>query len=186
MNEKLNFADDELYEELGGSQLWVDEDDEDLQACIRLHTHHIVDSKIPRRRSTICYKFLTVSSVYLKISLKHLTTSIKIKDNLSKLTYLCPLFYVIEIRASTDFNTPPGIIVFCHYLVSFATAKMCINSLRNCLHGIWSRIPNSKWEIERFTNLRVDIIPTQYPLSEKPGLPDYIRSNPHIISVEIR
>ena len=33
-------------------------------------------------------------------------------------------------------------------------------------------------------SLCVDIIPTDYPLGEVYGLPDYLKNNPHIIALE--
>ena len=48
----------EFYKQQGEPQLWDDEDNESLQACICQHVHHMVDRKIPGRRSTIYYKSL--------------------------------------------------------------------------------------------------------------------------------
>ena len=55
---------------------------------------------------------------------------------------------------------------------------------RNLEQDIYSERPNSKWQIEKITNLCVDIIPTDYPLGEASGLPDYVKNNPHIITLE--
>ena len=55
---------------------------------------------------------------------------------------------------------------------------------RNLEQDIYSERPNSKWQIEKITNLRVDVIPTDYPLGEASGLPDYVKNNPHIITLE--
>ena len=43
------------------------------------------------------------------------------------------------------------------------------------------QIANGK---EKITNLRVDVIRTNYPLGEASGLPDYVKNNPHIIAFE--
>ena len=55
---ELRQCEKEFYEQQGEPQLWDNEDNENLRACIRQHVHHMVDCKIPRRRSMIYYKFL--------------------------------------------------------------------------------------------------------------------------------
>ena len=55
---ELRRCEKEFYEQQGEPQLWDDEDNENLRACIRQHVHHMVDRKIPGRRSTIYYKSL--------------------------------------------------------------------------------------------------------------------------------
>ena len=54
----------------------------------------------------------------------------------------------------------------------------------NFEQDIYNEHPNSKWQIEKIINLRVDVIPTDYPLGEASGLPDYVKNNPHIIAFE--
>ena len=55
---------------------------------------------------------------------------------------------------------------------------------RNLEQDIHNERPNSKWQIEKITSLRVDVIPTDYPLGEASELPNYVKNNPHIIAFE--
>ena len=55
---ELRRCEKEFYEQQGEPQLWNDEDNENLLACIHQYVHHMVDRKIPGRRSTIYYKVL--------------------------------------------------------------------------------------------------------------------------------
>ena len=44
--------------------------------------------------------------------------------------------------------------------------------------------PNTKWVIERIVNMRIHLVINAYPLGKPPHLPDYIKNNHYIISLE--
>ena len=100
--------------------------------------------------------------------------------------YPCLLYFNIERLMSTDASRNNRLLSLPRWIHNREDLEQLIEDLLtwNLEQDIHHERPNSKWQIEKITNLRVDVIPTNYPLGEASGLLDYVKNNPHIIAFE--
>ena len=149
----------------------------------------MVDRKIPGRRSTIYYKALDHERS-LSDNIRDTFESIY-QDQGQSFKTIVSLSFVLQHRETDEYRfyyacRNNRLLSLPRLIRNREDLEQLIEDLltRNLEQDIYNERPNSKWQIEKITNLCVDVIPTDYPLGEASGLPDYVKNNPHIIAFE--
>ena len=164
-----------------GKRLWDSDDDDDCKpVSVNVPIRCPVKKSQERdQQCTICSWIVNAASSRMPSRI-----FIRIKVKVSKSTYPYPTSFRTEklyyaSRNNRLFSSPCPV----RNREELDDLLQEVTS-RNLEQDIHNERPNCNWQIEHVTDVRVDIIPTSYPLGETSGLPAYLFNNQHIIALE--